>query len=282
MWFIVIILFAMAKQTGFVRLTGKLGELSFYESEGVGMVRRVGDIDGKKFLRNPEFRRMRENMSEFGASSMVAKRLRMGLHAVKGLFGGRSTSGRLNGVMRLIVDKGSGECGKRSLDIAANRDLLKGFEFNDRHCFDAFFGADVTIGCNAARTEVVFSIPGFYVADCISAPDGATHFKLVCAIAVLSDYVFDEECGKYRPIDVVANGKNAAVGSNAIAMDGASLDDIRVSCGLHDVVVLPSCCSLVCCVGIEFLKRVDGNVRTMKGESALVIGEVFSSTNFTN
>ncbi|MFN0729367.1 hypothetical protein [Polaribacter gochangensis] len=58
----------MAKQKGFIKLKGSLGGLTFYESGGKDIVKTTGGIDKSRIDNDPNFKRTRENMSEFGAS----------------------------------------------------------------------------------------------------------------------------------------------------------------------------------------------------------------------
>lgn len=119
----------MAKQSGIIKISGGIGDLSFYRCNGQDLVRRKGGASKDKIYRDPVFKRTRENMSEFGGCSTVAKALRSGFSSVRYLMHGYDMCGRLNRSMKLINMNSSGERGKRNIEIAKNKSILKGFEF---------------------------------------------------------------------------------------------------------------------------------------------------------
>lgn len=44
----------MAKQKGIIKLTGKIGDLSFYKSKDGYLAREKGGVDGERIKNNPE------------------------------------------------------------------------------------------------------------------------------------------------------------------------------------------------------------------------------------
>ena len=61
----------MAVNNSFLKLKGGLGGLSFYEAGGENRVREKGGIDRDRIMNDPDFKRTRENMSEFGGSAKL-------------------------------------------------------------------------------------------------------------------------------------------------------------------------------------------------------------------
>ncbi|MFT7613569.1 MAG: hypothetical protein ACI9J3_002544 [Parvicellaceae bacterium] len=69
----------MAKQKGFIKLKGSLGGLTFYGKNGEELVRTTGGVEKSRIMKDPAFKRTRENMAEFGVSATIGKALRLGL-----------------------------------------------------------------------------------------------------------------------------------------------------------------------------------------------------------
>ncbi len=52
----------MARQRGFIKLTGPIGDVSFYKTAEDGYLARMkGGVDGDRIKNSPEFQRTREN-----------------------------------------------------------------------------------------------------------------------------------------------------------------------------------------------------------------------------
>lgn len=257
----------------FIRLKGKIGGLSFYESNGEALVREAGGVDKHKIMNDPAFKRTRENMSEFGGSATVGKALRMGLLSVSRLFAGRNMTGRLTRIMKEINKKGSGIRGKRAFDFVTNRSNLIDFEFNSVHNFDSLFLAPYSVSVNQDKNQAQIVIPSFDSSDYINAPQGATHCRLVCAISVLSNYGFDDELGKYVPINPNMNKLNANASSADLEI-GNMIGEIQIQCNLPNNPQLDDTSALVVCVGIEFMQQIDGRLYSLKSDCAMKIREV--------
>ena len=57
----------MAKQTGIIKLKGKIGDLSFYKTQDGHLAREKGGVDAERIAKDPAFIRTRENGAEFGS-----------------------------------------------------------------------------------------------------------------------------------------------------------------------------------------------------------------------
>jgi len=216
----------MARQSGIVRIKGNLGGLSFYEKDGTNLVREKGGVEKSRIMHDPSFKRIRENMSEFGGSATVGKALRLGLLNMPKLYGERNLVGKITLRMKQINAKGNGPRGKRSFEIMANKYSLIGLEFNKNN-FDDLLLVPYTVETNNEKNPV--KLPVFNTSDYIHAPSGATHFRFACAIFVLSDYPFYDEMNKYEPVNPGINTLN----SNAeIELGGNTENEIN----LHNAI----------------------------------------------
>jgi len=267
-------LLVMARQSGIIRIKGNLGGLSFYEKDGASFVKEKGGIEKTRILHDPAFKRTRENMAEFGGSATVGKALRLGLLSVQKLHGGRNLVGKITQRMKQINAKGNGSRGKRPFEIVANKHSLLGLEFN-KHSFDSLFLAPYLLEANAQKNQVTVRIPTFNTSDYIHAPSGATHFRFVCAITVLSDYLYDDELGHYEPMNPNVNKLNSNAETAEIKLGGNTADEINLQCNLPGNPTLDDSSALIVCVGIEFLQGIGADFYSLKSDNALKIREVF-------
>ena len=64
----------MAKQVGSIFLTGSLSDLCFYEMDGKHYVRAKSSLSRKRVLKDPAFKKTRENAGLLGRASAIASR----------------------------------------------------------------------------------------------------------------------------------------------------------------------------------------------------------------
>jgi hypothetical protein len=69
----------MAELKGVLKITGKLGGLSFYKMNGKIIVRNPGGFDGEKIRKDEKYVNVRNNASEFGRCSKFGAKLRFAL-----------------------------------------------------------------------------------------------------------------------------------------------------------------------------------------------------------
>ena len=129
-------LLIMARQAGILKLTGRIDNLSFYESEGEFFVRLKGGPTGKRVKKAACFERTRENNAEFGRCSQAGKLLRKSIRPYLGA-GDTRMYRRLTKVMTEIKNyDGISRRGERTIGKGLERPeaqaLLKDFDFN-RH-----------------------------------------------------------------------------------------------------------------------------------------------------
>ena len=174
----------MARQTGIIKLKGKIGDLSFYKTQDGHLAREKGGVDASRIANDPAFVRTRENGAEFGASAKAGKLLR---DTVRSLMmkasDGRVTS-RLTKIMSQIrLYDSTNERGNRSvafgvLDISG-RGMLKNFNFNIRSILGSVVFKPYAINTATGEIQILNLIPAIDIA----APQGATHISFTGAWA---------------------------------------------------------------------------------------------------
>lgn len=124
----------MAIYKSIKELEEKVGDLVFYTLNGKMVVRRKSGFSKEGFATNPNYKRVKENSSEFGHCSKSGKVLRMALEPFLGDYGDKYLYQKFAKVMTQIKDLDTkSEKGKRRIEIGLkNPDSLKlltGFQF---------------------------------------------------------------------------------------------------------------------------------------------------------
>lgn len=248
----------MAQQKGILPLRGSIGNITFYKSKDGYLAKEKGGIDAKRIASDPAFQRTRENGQEFGRAGKAGKFLR---NAVRSLLQNASDSKMISRLTREMIrviqaDKVNVR-GQRNV-IDGEAELLNGFEFNINGKLQTTLHAPFTSVINRATGILTIDIPSFIPANMVTAPSGATHFRVNTAGVEI-----DFELGK----------STAEVSISA----ELSLDQVSTAVLSHSHMVTPnSTHPLFLFVGIEFFQEVNGSMYPLKNGAfnALAIVEV--------
>lgn len=264
----------MSKQTGLIRLDGKIGGISFYKLGGEDLARIANGPSKDRILKDSNFQRTRENNVEFGGSATLAKALRLAFaNILPTMADGRITS-RLVKLFKEINLQSAGARGERAFSISDHRLMLVNFEFNNATSLGSVFNAPYTFANTATREEGTVSIPAFMPVNYLHAPSGATHFRLVSAIGVLSDYGFEPTTKKYEPLDASGNLANA-MGFSAVLPLNAVTTAITLTATLPGSPTLSGDMNVIQSLGIEYYQRVDGVDYLLAQGNAMKVINVF-------
>lgn len=267
----------MAKQKGHIKYVGTLGEVRHFKIKGndgyyAGL---KGGPTAEQVKNDPGFVRTRENMSEFAACAMTGKSLRVGLSSVMKQMTDSQFTGRLTGIMKKInIEDGSEARGQRAVLVSQQPQYLKGLDFNKNISFNGVFNAPFTLTSVAARNESTLSVPPFNPLNYLNAPSGATHFRLINAISVLSDFVYNSATGSYEPADVDLNEESHIAYSSYVPID-ALTSQIDVTATLPGSPTIGSNVAVIGSIGIEFYQQVGSNYYLFNAGNAMKIEEVF-------
>lgn len=73
--------------------------------------------------------------------------------------------------------------------VSQQPQYLKGLDFNRNISFNGIFSAPFTLTANVDRNESTLSVPAFNPLNFLNIPSGATHFRIINALSVISDFV---------------------------------------------------------------------------------------------
>ena len=264
----------MGRQTGLIKLTGTIGGVSFYKSDGKYYARVANGPSKDRIASSPEFKRTRENNKEFGGSATMAKALRVSLASAIHSMSGRQMVPRLTAIFKSINIEAPGVRGQRPILLSQHSSLLNGFDFDKALSITSVFSAPYSVTANTDRNEITYDVPSFVPVDFIDFPDGATHFKLIAAVGVLSDYEYDTGSDKYQPKDDTINTLSVYQ-PTAVQPIGTTPVAINEVVSLPGAPVPGADVSVVACVGIEFYQEVSGTHYLFAQSNALRIAEIF-------
>jgi len=267
----------MAKQTGLLRYSGTMGGVRHFKIKGQqgDFAGLVGGPSGEQVKSAPEFARTRENMNEFGGSAAAAKSVRIGLAQLMRQMSDPQLTGRLTGIMKKINKEDQSEArGYRAILISQQPQYLKGLPFNRNISFDSIFGAPYTVS-NPARVQATLDIADFNPLSLIAAPNGATHYRMINAISVVSDFAFDAQSKSYLPTSPVFNELSAVEYSPYQSLNQISGNSISLVATLPGTPSLTMDVSVLVSVGIEFYQQVGANFYLFNSGNALKIADIF-------
>ena len=267
----------MAKQKGHIKYVGTLGEVRHFKIKGnTGYFAGLkGGPTAEQIKTAPGFIRTRENMSEFAACAMTGKSLRIGLSAIMKQMTDSQFTGRLTAIMKKInIEDGSEARGQRAILVSLQPQYLKGLDFNRNISFNGIFSAPFTLTPNVDRNESVLSVPAFNPLNYLNIPSGTSHFRIINAVSVISDFVYNSATGSYEPAEPVLNELSNIAYSDYTPVDVVTAL-IDVTATLPGAPTLTTNVSVLGSIGIEFYQQVGVNYYLFNAGNAMKVQEIF-------
>lgn len=263
----------MAKNIGLIQISGKVGNLQFRKRKGVNIVGNTTDLTKERIMKDPAFVRTRENMAEFGGSASISKAIRLGLLPLKSLID-KGLHNRFTALIRSVLEEGTGTRGMRNVQFSLNKELLEGFEFNERTLFYEVCQVPMLISSNAERNAIQVVV-GAFSNEYLMIPDGATHFRIHAGAYSISDFAVGGVKKKYGAVVGAQNGLLGTVVTDIIALDAAGYAGFELNAVLDGAPVLDPNVCLTALVGIEFLQEKKEGMYLLASNNALTIKKVF-------
>ena len=268
----------MAVQKGHIKYIGTLGEVKHFKMKGLpgfyaGM---KGGPTGEQVLTDDAFVRTRENMNEFGGCALAGKSVRVGLAQLMKQMSDPQLTGRLTAIMKKINLEDQSEArGYRAILITAQQQYLAGLAFNRNVSFDCIFYAPFNLVSAADRTGATLTVTAFNPINYISAPAGATHFRLINAVSVISDYAYNDQSHVYEAVDNIINELSDVDYSDYLSLSEVTTADTIITSALAGKPTMSKDVSVLNCIGIEFYQQVGANYYLFNSGNALKIQAIF-------
>lgn len=218
--------------------------------------------------------RIRENGTEFRAAQQATKALRQGMAGVRRTMKDGTTSNRLSVIMREIIVNGPGLRGQASLEVSVLGTKLKGFQWVSGDPLEDSFNPSHSVSVGVGRDTATWTIPDFSTDTYISKPSRATHFRLVLAIATVSDYTYAPGEGKHVPVDETINGIGETARTAEIPIGGMVGAVTTLTANLPVGTIMPTASALIVSVGIEFYQERQGQYFLLAAKNGMKVMEV--------
>jgi hypothetical protein len=228
----------MARQVGEIKITGRLGGVTFYYTKTDGYLARVTNgIDRKRIYNEPNFVLTRQNYSEFGRACFAGKVLRMAMRPkVVPLMNKRMVNRTSPVMMKVIQSDSTHPRGQRMVnqgDVA----LFTGFEFNNTRRLADTFNAPFSTQIDRLNGTFSAAVPAFVPGEMIAAPENATH----CRLGIIGAEIDFE---KHKFTSAHSTSHEIALGTQA-----------QADLSLHIKIKINGSYPLFLAFGIEFLKQ---------------------------
>lgn len=215
-------------------------------------------------------------MNEFGGCASAGKSIRTGLSQVIKQMSDPQMTGRLTGVLKKINLEDQTEArGYRAILISQEKQYLIGFPFDRNISLEGVFTAPYTLAHPVSRDAGTLTVPAFNPANLINAPAGATHFRLLVALACVSDFAFNAQTGTYEPIDTANNELSDVAYSGYLDLTTAIGSSTVVTATLPGSPTITADASVLFCIGVEFYQQVGSNYYLFASGNALKVADIF-------
>ncbi|HPT15578.1 MAG TPA: hypothetical protein PK796_12365 [Bacteroidales bacterium] len=267
----------MARQKGHVKYVGTIGDIRHFKIKGqtgyfAGL---VGGPTGEQVATAPEFERTRENMNEFGGSAKAGRSVRSVFSSILGKMTDSQLTGRLTAIMKKInLEDQSEPRGYRAILISEQRKYLLGITFNKNANFDSSFKAGADLVKTIKRGVADYTVGAFNPMDDIQAPAGATHFRLIFGLGVLSDFAYNATSDTYEPLKPEFHELSAITYSNYLPLT-APVPETVLNADLDTEDPVPDDCTIIAVAGIEFFQQVNENYYAFASGNALKVVDAY-------
>jgi len=264
----------MAILVGVIRFVGsikgirnfkKLHDPNIYASE-------KGFISKNLYKTSPKFKNNRLSNNEFGGCALAVKGIRKGLiHVIHEMVDAAFTQRLMKFTRALSLKDVENEKGKRSLPFSAYRSWMRSIVFNTKHKAIDSAMHDLRCSHSDSRTDSTIEVNGLKM-KMSNSPIGATHYRIMSHMSIVSDYCYSEDLRKYAPTNPL-DELNAFAYSDLAEFGKEFTAQIHVT--FPEGTVLGKDCTVIHCVAIEFLEPNGlGRFRTIYG-SQLAMMDVF-------
>ena len=268
----------MARQLGHVKYKGTIGDIRHFKIKGMtgNFAGMNGGATGEQIKNGASFVRTRENMNEFAGCASVGKAIRAGQAQLMKTMSDPQLTGRLTGIVKKINLEDQTEArGYRAILISAVPQHLIGLNFNRNNTVEGSFTGEFETVANTERNSVTLTVEAFEAMKQLNVPSGATHFRFVNSISVISDYAYNSLTKVYEPIEPTLNQLSKVVYSDYIEIAPGVNPEISVVSALNGTPTMTENASLLSCVGIEFYQKAGSEYYVFSVGNSMKIKNVF-------
>lgn len=255
----------MAKASSILGLKGTIGGINFYTTGGKTYARAKSSLTKEKVMNDPAFARSREQMSEFGAAAALGSTLRSIWSPFRKRAADSRIAGRLNAQLLKTLSGAPGLRGQRGFVLRDHADQLLGFRLRKQLYMSSIVDEPVfNVSADHRSLEISFA-PWAEVKQV----KGATHYRLIAAMGLISDWLHDDDEKRYIAVNNNHHGIAVHLESNIQAL---GTPPATATLELPPNLTPDTTDSLLAVWGIEYLQEVNGKWETLYENSAMEIG----------
>jgi hypothetical protein len=249
----------MAKLTGPLQFTGKIGNLTAFKMKGVDgiVLKECGGPSREKLLNDPQCVNNRRNMSEFGNGSTMASAIRHSFYPLKHIQDSYFFS-RLAGLSRKMakLDKIS-KWGERGVLISQNGKELEGLDMNKKIFFNTVIRHPLSFEISRVNGSANVIIPDLIPGVSFYNPSQFHLYRIIITLGTVYDRVFN---GK----EFVQQDPDLRPQLAKVYSDWASVQKTRPASDFNIQIdqfnALPEWGTLILSVGVDFCYPYDANL----------------------
>lgn len=204
----------MAQQESFIKLKGKIGDLTFFKTKDGYQAREKGGVSADRIANDPAYLRTRENNAEFGRACASSKKLRDVLRSIILLTADAKMANRLTSRLSRIIKADTVNLRGERKVLAENLGMLKDFSFNAAALLNTTFFVNYQTTIERSTGTTLIDLPAFNPEVAIAKPNGATHYQFNAAAAWVD---FDGEESTF----VSTSSNSFAMNTTAVAQQMA-------------------------------------------------------------
>lgn len=265
----------MARQSGHIAYEGTLGKVRHFKIKGQDgfFAGLKGGVSADRIKNGAEYKRTRENNNEFGGCAKFSRSIRYTFPGLIRLLGDSKAGSRLlRTAKRINLGDVKSMRGYRAFELSKNREYLKNMELNIDNPLATVCHIKLEVE-NSSRTEAILSVlEPFCAIDGLMVPKGASHFRFVLAMGIVSDFAFNTQAEAYTPVNEALNGESKVSYTPYISTKGI-VAPFTLECALTQVN-LPDNVTVLQLVGIEFYQAVENVYYPLGPGNALKITSV--------
>lgn len=228
----------MAKQKGILKLSGTIGDLSFYKTQDGFLAREKGGVDKERIKNDPNFQRTRENGQEFGRAGTSGRVLRTAFRMLIQNAKDRLLTSRLTKEMVHVLQTDTLHPRGQRTVLDGDQSKLIGFDFNQKSKLASTFYAPYVTAIDRTSGTMKVSFPEIIPEEVVTSPSGVTHFSIVSGAAIINyeDELF--EVSTLRSDEVLIGNEAQTPPEQSHTLTAASTGDIYLVVGLEFVQIV--------------------------------------------
>ncbi|MEI7727615.1 MAG: hypothetical protein WCK09_21080, partial [Bacteroidota bacterium] len=140
--------------------------------------------------------------------------------------------------------------------------------------FDSRCKAGCELAKNVKRGIADYSVAAFNPMDGINAPAGASHFRLIFGLGILSDFAYNATSDTYEPVQADYHELSAITYSDYLAMN-ALVPETVLNADVDTEDPVPDDCTIMAVAGIEFFQKVGENYYAFASGNAMKVVDAY-------